>query len=63
MRVNVLVRLSIMISKKINYRVRAEIVVRARKHYRNKEEARLTQRRSVGLASNLNGGIFAQRKK
>ena len=53
-----------LVSEKINYRILAEIVVRARNANGNKEkEVCLTRRRRVGLASNLDKGIFATLKR
>ena len=48
--------------------MRKSVIAYARKYVfehedANGKEARFTRRRSIGLASNLDGGIFAQRKK
>ena len=51
-----------LVSEKINYPLHAEIVIRARNGNKEKE-ARLTRRRSIRLASNLDDGIFARRKR
>ena len=57
--------------RKTNRSVRKSIITYARKYafeheeanVNKEKEARFTPRRSVGLASNLDGGIFAQRKR
>ena len=57
--------------RKTNRSARKSIIAYARKYafahedanVNKEKEARFTPRRSVGLASNLDGGIFAQRKR
>ena len=50
--------------EKINYRLCVEILVQAQRCYWNKEkETHLTRRPSIGLASDLDNGIFTQRIK